>query len=135
VVAVNGSAQYLQRAGRKPGSGGKATRVLKQALIYAAEKSKHSKSSNLEGYCIWLADDRPELFVSLLGRLLPIQARVEMQNSGGSTNINMININMPLSEMVSTFEQRIMSAYTPAALAAPDDPDAFIEHMDPEDDA
>jgi len=132
-VSVNGSSN-LKFNGRKQGATGKHTRVLKQALIYAAEKSKHSKSSNLESYCIWLADDRPELFVSLLGRLLPIQARIETHNQG-NVNIQQLNINMPLSEMVSTFEQRIMSAYTPAALAAPTDMEPYIEHEDTEDDA
>jgi hypothetical protein len=131
LVPVNGSCN-LRKNGRPKGAKGKYTRVLRQAIVLAAEKSKNSKSSNLEGYCLFLADDRPELFVSLLARLLPIQARIETENHGVGDVTNIINFNMPLSEMVNVFESRIKSAYMPtASLSGPDDDDEnYIEHSD-----
>ncbi|WP_369719729.1 hypothetical protein AB8Z38_20930 [Bradyrhizobium sp. LLZ17] len=52
------------------------TREIKQAIILAAEKSKHSNGKGLVGYLTFLADKRPETFTTLLGRLIPLQAKV-----------------------------------------------------------
>ncbi|MGY4503745.1 hypothetical protein ACVWYH_007702 [Bradyrhizobium sp. GM24.11] len=64
--------------GRQNGTQNKVTRELKEAIILAAENSVHSKTKDLVGYVTWLADKRPEVFASLLGRLLPLQGKVDV---------------------------------------------------------
>src|SRR3954463_8722595 len=49
------------RGGRPKGAPNKTTRALKEAIILAAEKSKHSKAHDLEGNLLYLADEKPEL--------------------------------------------------------------------------
>ena len=70
----------------------------------------------LVGYLLYLADDKPELFVPLLAKLLPLQVRAK--NEGGGP-VNRINPNMPVSEMISNFEQVIKSAYMPQFTSPP----------------
>lgn len=103
------------RGGRPKGAPNKTTRALKEAIILAAEKSKHSKAHDLEGYLVYLADEKPELFVPLLGKLLPLQVRAKSE-AGGPVNLNP---NMPLSEMVLNFERRIKSIHNPLKELAP----------------
>lgn len=67
-----------RRVGRKKGVPNKTTRQLKEAIILAAETSKHSKTKDLVGYVKYLADSKPEIFASLLGRLLPLQAKMDV---------------------------------------------------------
>jgi hypothetical protein len=101
------------RAGRKPGSPNKATRVMKQAVINAAAKSIHCPpdDKSLEGYCTYLADAHPPVFAGLMGRLIPVQAKVK---TDGNMRIENLNINMSLSDMVSKFELKLKSGYRPA---------------------
>ena len=115
-----------RRVGRAKGTPNKMTREIKEALINAAEMSKHSASKTLEGYALYLADNKPEVFASLLGRLIPVQANVKHVGSVGSTNIS---INMPLGEMINNFGRRIKAAYTALDVASPP---LVIEH-DPVD--
>jgi hypothetical protein len=65
--------------GRAPGTPNKISRAFKDALIYAAELSRHSEDNTLEGYLLYLANDKQELFVPLLGRLLPLQINARTQ--------------------------------------------------------
>ncbi|WP_369722918.1 hypothetical protein AB8Z38_02320 [Bradyrhizobium sp. LLZ17] len=67
--------------GRAKGTQNKFTRELKEAIITAAELSKHSKKKGLVGYVTYLADDKPGLFASLLSRLIPLQARVNVEGN------------------------------------------------------
>ena len=62
-------------AGRPKGAKNVMTRVLKEAIVLAAEESQHAKDNGggLVGYLIYIADERPDLFVRLLVRLLPRQ--------------------------------------------------------------
>ena len=62
-------------AGRPKGSKNVMTRLLKDAILLAAEQSKHSKDGSLAGYLTYLADNKPELFVRLLAKLLPLQEK------------------------------------------------------------
>jgi hypothetical protein len=62
-------------AGRPKGAKNVMTRVLKDAILLAAEESKHSNGGGLAGYLTYIADNKPELFVPLLGRLLTLQAK------------------------------------------------------------
>jgi hypothetical protein len=114
---ICGIARASGRGGRPRGAPNKTTRALKEAIILAAEKSKHSKAHDLEGYLLYLADEKPELFVPLLGRLLPLQVRAKNEDVGP---VNLINPNMSLSEMVNNFERRIKSiVFQPGQLAPP----------------
>src|SRR5258706_5156056 len=105
------------RGVRPKGAPNKTTRALKEAIILAAEKSKHSKAHDLEGYLLYLADEKPELFVPLLGKLLPLQVRAKNE-SVGSVNLK-LNPNMSLSEMIDNFERRIKSIHIPVNELAP----------------
>jgi len=62
-------------AGRPKGAKNVMTRVLKEAIVLAAEESQHAKDNGggLVGYLTYIADERPDLFVKLLTRLLPRQ--------------------------------------------------------------
>jgi hypothetical protein len=104
---VNGTKNLIHR-GRFKGAQGKYTRVLRQAIVYATERSKNSKSKDLDGYCLFLADEKPELFVVLLARLFTMQAkRDEDEFHYSDINPKDINPNMPVSEMISVFAARI----------------------------
>jgi hypothetical protein len=52
-------------------------RVLKHAILRAAAKSRHAKDNGggLEGYLVHIADERPDLFVRLLAKLVPMQEK------------------------------------------------------------
>jgi len=56
--AVYGFKKVDGRGGRPKGAPNKTTRALKEAIILAAEKSKHSKAHDLEGYLLYLADEK-----------------------------------------------------------------------------
>ena len=62
-------------AGRPKGAKNVMTRVLKDAILLAAEESKHSNGGGVAGYLTYIADERPDLFVKLLAKLLPLQER------------------------------------------------------------
>jgi hypothetical protein len=62
-------------AGRPKGAKNVMTRMLKDAIVLAAAESKHSKGGGLAGYLTYIADNKPELFVRLLMRLLPLQEK------------------------------------------------------------
>lgn len=61
--------------GRPKGSSNKSSRVLRDAIILAAEASGENKKGRgeLVGYLKRLADHYPDLFTGLLGRVLPMQ--------------------------------------------------------------
>jgi hypothetical protein len=67
-------------------------------------------------FTVVFADNKPEVFASLLGRLIPVQANVKHVGSVGATNIT---INMPLGEMINNFERRIKAAYETIDVASP----------------
>jgi hypothetical protein len=68
-------------AGRPKGSKNVMTRLLKDAILLAAEQSKHSKDGSLAGYLTYLADNNKELFVRLLAKL-PLQEKERAQAAG-----------------------------------------------------
>lgn len=61
--------------GRVKGTPNKATKLLKDAILMAAELSGYDQKgkAGLVGYCRRLADDEPRAFAGLLGKVLPIQ--------------------------------------------------------------
>jgi hypothetical protein len=113
-----------RRCGRKAGVLNRTTRLLKLAIITAAEKSKHSDGS-LESYCLFLADEKPETFAQLLARLIPVQAKVEATENV-RVRLERLTPTMALSEMISAFEKKLKSSYCP--------PLPRIEHDDDDDD-
>jgi hypothetical protein len=64
-------------AGRPKGAKNVMTRVLKDAILLAAAESQHAKDNGggLVGYLTYIADTRPDLFVRLLAKLLPLQEK------------------------------------------------------------
>ena len=78
-----------------------------------------------------LADDKEELFVSLLGKLIPLQARVS--HSVTQTNNVNLNLNMPLAEMISNLEQKIKAAVDPRMIEHEESPSLMIEHNENND--
>ena len=101
------------RGGRPKGAQNKTTRMLREAIILAAENSKHSKGDGLVGYLRFLANEKPEVFAQLLGKLLPLQVKAKNEGVGPSP-IN-LNPSMSLPEMIDSFERRIKSIQIPAA--------------------
>lgn len=61
--------------GRKAGTPNKTTKLLKEAILAAAEVrgSDGKGKDGLTGYCLWLARKQPKSFAALLGRVLPMQ--------------------------------------------------------------
>jgi hypothetical protein len=108
-----------RRCGRAKGQTNRMTRALKIAVIFAAEKSEHSKDKSLEGYCLYLANEHPTVFAALLGKLIPAQAKVKAE----FVRLEKLSLDMPLSEMIRNFELKIKSDYQPA-------PRLLIEHDD-----
>ena len=111
-----------RRIGRAKGTPNKMGRDVKEALLKAAELSVHSKTHDLVGYAKFLADKKPEVFASLLGRLIPVQANVKHTGGVGATHVT---VNMPLGEMINNFERMIRSP--PLQVAGP-----VIEHDEAE---
>jgi len=105
------------RGGRPKGARNKTTRALKEAIILGAEQSKHSKGRGLVGYMTYLADEKPELFVPLLAKLLPLQVR-EKKECDGPIPLD-LDLNMSLSEMIDNFEREIKSIKIPAVERTP----------------
>jgi hypothetical protein len=69
-------------AGRKVGSTNKTTGVLKEAILLAAQQVgdlNERGRDGLVGYLRFLACNYPQAYVSLLGRVLPLQVRVDGQ--------------------------------------------------------
>ena len=64
-------------AGWPKGSKNVMTRVLKDAILLAAAESQHSKANGggLVGYFTYIADNKPELFVRLLIRVMLLQEK------------------------------------------------------------
>jgi hypothetical protein len=68
-------------AGRPKGSKNVMTRVLKDAILGAAAKSKHAKGGGLAGYLTDIADNNKELFVRLLAKALLLQEKERGQTA------------------------------------------------------
>lgn len=105
------------QGGRQKGATNHTTRQMKEALVVAAGLSKHSNTKDLTGYLVHLADTRQAVFASLLGRLIPEQSKLTIE--ARTTTHNTLNINMPLNDMISAFEQRIKAAATPRIEQSP----------------
>jgi hypothetical protein len=111
------------RGGRVPGQVNKVTRVLKTAIVLAGEKSRHSKDGSLLSYLIHVADEYPALYIGLLGRLVPVEAKLKTDFERPQR----LTSDMSLNEMVTQFELKIKNEdYQP--------PPPVIEHNNDGDD-
>lgn len=81
----NRKGERIPGSGRAKGQPNKTTRDLREAILHAAELSKHSKTKDLTGYLVFLANERPETYTTLLGRMVPLQAKVQVE-----ANVNVI---------------------------------------------
>ena len=86
-MAVRGSKPGERRGGRKKGVPNKTTQLLKDAILEAAEKAGDAatpagqKKAGLIGYLKQQAKDNPGPFMSLRGKVLPLQ----IANDGDET--------------------------------------------------
>lgn len=73
-------------AGRPKGSPNKTTKLLKDAIIKAAEAAGEDMNgkNGLVGYCTFLATQEPKAFSQLLGKVLPMQVTGE---DGGALQV------------------------------------------------
>ncbi len=116
--------------GRAKGTPNKIDHDVKTAILRAAALSEHSTTKDLTGYLVHLANKKQDTFAGLLGRLIPVQAKV--QHSGiPKVDLN-LTIDMPLTEMISNFEQRIKASIQP--LQVVDAEPLQIEHLPEESD-
>lgn len=99
------------RMGRPKGVRNKTTRILREAIIMAAEASGENKKGKgeLVGYLKRLADHYPDLFTNLLGRVLP------MQLIGDPNTPTQVNVTLTMPEM----EQRLKERGLPIAFDPP----------------
>ena len=100
--------------GRPKGSSSKYSALMKKAMVLAAGRSKHSAKTgkDLEAYLLFLANDYPPVFALMLTRLItePAKQRPDDEQRFGDT---VINLNMPVSNMVNVFEERVRGTYMP----------------------
>lgn len=75
--------------GRKKGVPNKTTKLLKDAILMAAENvgSNGKGKDGLVGYCTYLATDQPKAFAQLIGRVLPMQVTGPDDEDGNPTEI------------------------------------------------
>lgn len=86
----------LNRGGRPKGTPNRTTRLLKDAIMQAAEASGEDMrgKNGLIGYCTRLANEEPRAFAQLLGKVLPMQVTGE---DGGPIRVTRIEL-VPLSD-------------------------------------
>jgi hypothetical protein len=80
--------------GRQKGTPNKVTALLKEAIIMAAEKcGRDTKGAGgVVGYCEFLAQEHPQTFATLLGKVLPLQL------TGGSDGDTPLKFTLQLDE-------------------------------------
>lgn len=98
-------------AGRKVGSVNKTTRLLREAIIMAAENvgGDNKGKGQLVGYLETIAKKHPDLFCVLLGRVLPMQLVGPSDNTPKD-----VHVHLTLPEMRQRLEERgIPGVYDP----------------------
>lgn len=71
MTKVEATGKRTKRGGRAKGTPNKTTALLKDALLIAAEKA--GGKAGMVGYLTTQASDNPAAFLSLLGKVLPLQ--------------------------------------------------------------
>lgn len=82
--------------GKPKGALNGTTRVLKEAILIAAEQA--GGQNGLVGYLEWLAKDQPAAFAGLLGRVLPHTIAGDADNPVTFTRIERVIVEPPLIE-------------------------------------
>ena len=77
-----GAAPGERRGGRQKGTPNKTTKILKDAILQAAEEVgvDGEGSGGLVGYCKMVAVASPQAFCGLLGKVLPTQLSTDPDN-------------------------------------------------------
>jgi hypothetical protein len=70
---MRGSAPGERRGGRQKGTPNKTTALLKDAILLAAQKAGGDTDTGLVDYLTVQASENPGPFMSLLGKVLPMQ--------------------------------------------------------------
>jgi hypothetical protein len=70
---MRGSAPGERRGGRQKGTPNKTTALLKDAILLAAQKAGGDTETGLVDYLTVQASQNPGPFMSLLGKVLPMQ--------------------------------------------------------------
>ena len=73
--------------GRPKGSRNKTTRLLKEALLIAAENAGGGGKGGLVAYLTQQAIECPSAFLALLGKVLPLQGQGDPEKSVAVTGI------------------------------------------------
>jgi hypothetical protein len=71
VTKVEETGKRTKRGGRAKGTPNKTTALLKDALLIAAEQA--GGKAGMVGYLTTQASENPAAFMSLLGKVLPLQ--------------------------------------------------------------
>jgi hypothetical protein len=90
---------------------------MKRALILAAEQSVHSRDGTLVSYVTWIANEHPALFCSMLGRMVPMEAKIKSEFNAHDLKLDP---GMDLNAMMTAFELKIKSDYRPREIAHDD---------------
>jgi len=72
--------------GRKKGSVNKTTALLKDAVLQAAEQA--GDKNGMVGYLTTQARENPAAFMTLLGKILPLQKGTNNEDEGDTTAIS-----------------------------------------------
>jgi len=99
------------RGGRKPGQANRMTRVLKEAIIMAAENvgADGKGKDGLVGYLERIARRDMKAFAPLLGKMLPLQI------SGDGGTLRIINENTTPSEAAELYAKTLQAMRLPNA--------------------
>ncbi len=96
--------------GRKAGTPNKLSRDVKEAILWAAEHSKHNKEKGeLRGYMLALADKRMDTFAGMLKAMIPATAKVTIENN---TSVQ-LTANMTLQDMVQNLDAQLKALTVP----------------------
>jgi hypothetical protein len=123
--------------GRPPGVPNKLTSVLRQAIVLAAQTSKHADGS-LESYCRFLANEHPVAFARhLLSRLLPHRFNIDVAadvrlETPAEIREQLAAKGIPIDRLATLFE--MPKVPKPRPLEPPAEPDEDRLRREPEPD-
>jgi hypothetical protein len=102
-----------RRVGRQKGAVNKTTRMLKEAILLAAEAVGENKKGKgkLVGYLMFLAKKHPETFSVLLGKLLPLQVNAKVDAT--STLVDGTDVTkLPVGELAALYREKVSGPLT-----------------------
>lgn len=104
------------RAGRRPGNGNRHTRVLKDAILLAAEATGENGEglNGLLGYLKLIARKEPKSFCMLLAKVLPLQI-----TTNGGKPVKVIMQNMTPNEAAEIYAETLRGLALGPAQSSP----------------